>query len=65
MMFWASPLVVLSKTSLRFYAGYVKRKGWQSLKAALLTKGMKDMLVLGKALGAREDTLTGLAGLGI
>ena len=33
-------------------------------KAALMTRGLAEMMRLGKALGAKRDTLTGLSGLG-
>lgn len=33
-------------------------------RAALITRGLAEMMRLGKALGAREHTLTGLAGMG-
>jgi glycerol-3-phosphate dehydrogenase (NAD(P)+) len=33
-------------------------------RAALITRGMAEMMRLGRALGAREQTLTGLAGMG-
>ena len=33
-------------------------------RAALLTRGLAEMMRLGRALGAREQTLTGLAGMG-
>ena len=33
-------------------------------KAALLTRGLAEMARLGRALGARPDTLSGLAGMG-
>ena len=35
-----------------------------STKAALLTRGLAEMARLGRALGARPDTLSGLAGMG-
>lgn len=35
-----------------------------SCKAVLLTRGLKEMVRLGKYLGAREETLMGLSGLG-
>lgn len=33
-------------------------------RAALITRGLAEMMRLGRALGAREQTLTGLAGMG-
>ena len=35
-----------------------------SARAALITRGINEMMVLGKALGANQSTLSGLSGLG-
>ncbi len=53
------------KNVLAIACGIVKGKGFgHSAHAALMTRGFSEMIRLGKALGARPETLTGLSGLG-
>ncbi len=53
------------KNVLAIAAGIVTGRGLgENARAALLTRGLAEMMRLGAALGGRPETLTGLAGLG-
>ncbi|WP_202395918.1 NAD(P)H-dependent glycerol-3-phosphate dehydrogenase [Stappia sediminis] len=53
------------KNVLAIACGAVVGRGWgASAQAALTARGFREMTLLGTALGARPDTLTGLSGLG-
>lgn len=53
------------KNVLAIAAGVVAGRGLgENAKAALITRGLAELTRLGKALGARQETLMGLAGLG-
>ncbi|MGI9417642.1 MAG: NAD(P)H-dependent glycerol-3-phosphate dehydrogenase [Geminicoccaceae bacterium] len=53
------------KNVLAIAAGIVAGRGLgENAKAALITRGLAELMRLGKALGARRETLMGLSGLG-
>jgi len=53
------------KNVLAIAAGIVEGKGLgDNARAAVITRGLAELIRLGLALGARTETLTGLAGLG-
>jgi len=53
------------KNVLAIAAGMVAGRGLgENAKAALITRGLAELMRLGEALGARRDTLMGLSGLG-
>ncbi len=53
------------KNVLAIAAGIVEGAGLgDNARAAMITRGLAEMIRLGNALGARPETLTGLAGLG-
>lgn len=53
------------KNVLAIAAGIVMGRGLgENAKAALITRGLAELTRLGEALGARRETLVGLAGLG-
>jgi glycerol-3-phosphate dehydrogenase (NAD(P)+) len=53
------------KNVLAIAAGVVSGRGLgENARAALVTRGLAEMMRLGAALGARPDTLMGLSGLG-
>jgi glycerol-3-phosphate dehydrogenase (NAD(P)+) len=53
------------KNVLAIAAGIVEGKGLgDNARAAVITRGLAELIRLGVALGARPETLTGLAGLG-
>ncbi|MEM7044996.1 MAG: NAD(P)H-dependent glycerol-3-phosphate dehydrogenase, partial [Pseudomonadota bacterium] len=53
------------KNVLAIAAGMVQGRGLgENAKAALITRGLAELMRLGGALGARRETLMGLAGLG-
>lgn len=53
------------KNVLAIAAGMVLGRGLgENAKAALITRGLVELMRLGEALGARRETLMGLAGLG-
>ena len=53
------------KNVLAIAAGIVEGAGLgDNARAAMITRGLAEMIRLGSALGARPETLTGLAGLG-
>ncbi len=54
-----------TKNVIGLAAGIVAGRGYgENARAALLTRGLAEMSRLGRALGARPETLMGLAGLG-
>jgi len=53
------------KNVLAIASGIVMGRGFgENAKAALITRGLAELTRLGRALGARPETLTGLSGLG-
>lgn len=53
------------KNVVAIAAGIAMGKGFgENARAALVTRGLAELMRLGEALGARRDTLTGLSGLG-
>jgi glycerol-3-phosphate dehydrogenase (NAD(P)+) len=53
------------KNVLAIAAGIVEGAGLgDNARAAIITRGLAELIRLGRALGARPETLTGLAGLG-
>ena len=53
------------KNVLAIAAGIVEGAGLgDNARAAMITRGLAELIRLGRALGARAETLTGLAGLG-
>ncbi len=69
-LYWTDDLIGVEiggavKNVLAIAAGIVAGRGLgENAKAALITRGLAELMRLGKALGARRETLMGLAGLG-
>lgn len=68
--YWTDDVVGVSlggavKNVLAIAAGIVEGAGLgDNARAAMITRGLAEMIRLGHALGAKPETLTGLAGLG-
>ncbi len=53
------------KNILAISSGIIRGLGCSdNLKAALITKGLEEMKIIGKSMGAKESTFNGLSGLG-
>lgn len=69
-LYWTDDLIGVEiggaiKNVLAIAAGMVEGRGLgENAKAALITRGLAELMRLGGALGARRETLMGLAGLG-
>jgi len=69
-LYWTDDLIGVEiggaiKNVLAIAAGMVEGRGLgENAKAALITRGLAELMRLGEALGARRETLMGLAGLG-
>lgn len=69
-LYWTDDLIGVEiggavKNVLAIAAGMVEgRRLGENAKAALITRGLAELTRLGEALGARRETLMGLAGLG-
>jgi glycerol-3-phosphate dehydrogenase (NAD(P)+) len=69
-LYWTDDLIGVEiggavKNVLAIAAGIVAGRGLgENAKAALITRGLAELMRLGEALGARRETLMGLAGLG-
>jgi glycerol-3-phosphate dehydrogenase (NAD(P)+) len=69
-LYWTDDLIGVEiggavKNVLAIAAGIVTGRGLgENAKAALITRGLAELMRLGEALGARRETLIGLAGLG-
>ena len=69
-LYWTDDLIGVEiggaiKNVLAIAAGIVAGKGLgENAKAALITRGLAELMRLGGALGARRETLMGLSGLG-
>ncbi|MGI9503092.1 MAG: NAD(P)H-dependent glycerol-3-phosphate dehydrogenase, partial [Geminicoccaceae bacterium] len=68
--YWTADLIGVEiggaiKNVLAIAAGMVAGKGLgENAKAALITRGLAELMRLGEALGAKRETLMGLSGLG-
>jgi glycerol-3-phosphate dehydrogenase (NAD(P)+) len=69
-LYWTDDLIGVEiggavKNVLAIAAGMVAGRGLgENAKAALITRGLAELMRLGDALGARRETLMGLSGLG-
>lgn len=69
-LYWTDDLIGVEiggavKNVLAIAAGIVAGRGLgENAKAALITRGLAELMRLGEALGAKRETLMGLAGLG-
>lgn len=69
-LYWTDDLIGVEiggavKNVLAIAAGIVTGRGLgENAKAALITRGLAELMRLGETLGARRETLMGLAGLG-
>jgi glycerol-3-phosphate dehydrogenase (NAD(P)+) len=69
-LYWTDDLIGVEiggavKNVLAIAAGIVAGRGLgENAKAALVTRGLAELMRLGETLGARRETLMGLAGLG-
>ncbi len=69
-LYWTDDLIGVEiggavKNVLAIAAGIVLGRGLgENAKAALITRGLAELMRLGEALGVRRETLMGLAGLG-
>lgn len=69
-LYWTDDLIGVEiggaiKNVLAIAAGIVAGRGLgENAKAALITRGLAELMRFGEALGARRETLMGLAGLG-